>query len=284
LLLAPVCNWVRVYVIVVAGHLTDMKSFLVTVDHYWFGWVLFSVFMWLFLMLAGRIERRGSVKAAAANPTVAPISGGPRLSGYLAILVGVACVPVAAYAIHSSVPTAGPSRVDLPKSEAPWSGPLLGFESQWAPVYPGAHHTARATYVNPRGTSVTVFVAVYLSQSQGAELVGYDNSLSGADGEMSDETEVTAAGLKLREGILTQSSHPAAVIWWVYDVGGRDTSEPLAAQLLYGVHSLHSSPVSTLSAFSAPCMPDCAAARAILESFVPTMAPRIKASLKEIGQ
>src|SRR5690606_26272938 len=38
---AIVANWLRVFFVIYAGYLTDMRHFLVTVDHYYFGWVLY---------------------------------------------------------------------------------------------------------------------------------------------------------------------------------------------------------------------------------------------------
>src|SRR2546430_4831726 len=40
-LLALLANWVRVYIIIEAGYLTNMQSYLVRVSHYWFGWGVF---------------------------------------------------------------------------------------------------------------------------------------------------------------------------------------------------------------------------------------------------
>ena len=53
---AMVLNWVRVYVVIVAGHLTDMQHYLVRVDHYTFGWALFTVALLPFYVIARRIE------------------------------------------------------------------------------------------------------------------------------------------------------------------------------------------------------------------------------------
>ena len=42
------------FIIIVAGDLTDMQHYLVRVDHSVFGWVVFAVAMVAFLLLAGR--------------------------------------------------------------------------------------------------------------------------------------------------------------------------------------------------------------------------------------
>ena len=49
--LALLANWVRVYTIIEAGYLSNMRNYLVSVSHYWFGWGVFAValigFFWL---------------------------------------------------------------------------------------------------------------------------------------------------------------------------------------------------------------------------------------------
>ena len=52
--LAIVANWLRIFVIVAAAYATEMKTFLVTVDHYWFGWLVFAATFAAFLWIANR--------------------------------------------------------------------------------------------------------------------------------------------------------------------------------------------------------------------------------------
>ena len=52
--LALLTNWLRVYIIIVAGHLTDMQHFLIREGHYNFGWMLFAGMMVVFFLLARR--------------------------------------------------------------------------------------------------------------------------------------------------------------------------------------------------------------------------------------
>ncbi len=63
--MAIVMNWIRVYTIIVNGHLTDMQGFLVRVDHYYFGWALFGVMLIGFFWIARRIEPAPAAGAAA---------------------------------------------------------------------------------------------------------------------------------------------------------------------------------------------------------------------------
>src|ERR1700722_6618222 len=53
--LALLSNWLRVSVVIEAGHLTNMQSYLVRVSHYGFGWVVFATAMVAFFLLGSRL-------------------------------------------------------------------------------------------------------------------------------------------------------------------------------------------------------------------------------------
>ena len=57
--LALVTNWLRVFIIIVAGHVTDMQHFLVRVDHYYFGWFLFTFALLFYFYLSSYVPRGG---------------------------------------------------------------------------------------------------------------------------------------------------------------------------------------------------------------------------------
>ena len=57
LVVAIVANWIRVAVVIIAGHLTEMQHFLIK-DHYYFGWVVFALLMIPVLWLGRRLEDR----------------------------------------------------------------------------------------------------------------------------------------------------------------------------------------------------------------------------------
>ncbi len=51
-------NWVRVYALIVIGHVTDMRHYLIVVEHHSFGWGLFMVLMVGVLFAARSMELR----------------------------------------------------------------------------------------------------------------------------------------------------------------------------------------------------------------------------------
>src|SRR5690606_24257028 len=62
--LALVCNWLRVFTIILAGHYTHMQHYLVAQSHYGYGWMVFALAMVVFFVL----ERRIAITANRADP------------------------------------------------------------------------------------------------------------------------------------------------------------------------------------------------------------------------
>ena len=69
--LALVTNWLRVFIIIVAGQLTDMQHFLVKVDHYYFGWFVFVFALGFYLYLSSRVPRRSRKESSSMPPGAA---------------------------------------------------------------------------------------------------------------------------------------------------------------------------------------------------------------------
>lgn len=55
-LTAFLTNTIRIYTIIVAGHLTEMQHPLVK-DHIWLGWALFTLAVFLLMSVAGKWRR-----------------------------------------------------------------------------------------------------------------------------------------------------------------------------------------------------------------------------------
>ena len=252
--LAVVTNWIRVYTIIVAGHLTDMRHYLITVDHYYFGWFLFVFTMAAFFWLASRMPTR---------PLVAASTGiGSRTSSWVSaaiIAVIVAGVGPALDAL-SPIRAASAAPMLLPELQTPWQGPHAASPEDWQPKYPGADWAQVADY-RKEGRTASGFVAQYLQQRQGKELVGFDNSLPGSGaGVETREVINTGAG----EAVLLQTEDKTgrSMIAYRFLIGDAHRVGDFSAQLTYAVASLRGPLVSQLVAARARCTgADCSVAR-----------------------
>lgn len=260
---ALAANWLRVYVIVVAGYLTDMQHYLVRVSHHNFGWAVFAVMMGIFFFIARRFPQ--------AQPdieiSIAPTADQQHVKSWLQFvcLVCVLAIPVFSWLRPvRAAPLSPPSEL-LPASPGAWT--LSAKPADWTPTFVGADQQVAGTYVDSANQSVQLYVASYAWQAQGKELIGYYDSLINTTGE-----EVISRSHVERDGRLTEllvrTTQRQALIWYSYKIGTLQTDNDLAAQLWYGIASVASAPVSQVIAMRSECVPDCKRARSRMEDFI----------------
>lgn len=246
--LAMVSNWVRVYTIIVAGHLTDMQHYLVRVDHYYFGWALFAVMMVVFFWLASRLPLQDRNMQTAPDPQPAQTDARRGLMLGLAIAVAALSVGPAIGAMSPLTPAVTAPGPLLP-TVAQWSGPLPASDA-WSPSYPGSDRRQLGEY-RSNGVAAVAFVAEYNEQRQGKELVGFDNSiLHGLTAAASARESVDLPGgpanrLRIGEG------RDETVVLYYYRIGPARIANPFIAQLRYGAATIFSNPASRIVAVRA---------------------------------
>jgi EpsI family protein len=250
-LLAMGSNWLRVYVIILAGHLTDMQHYLVKVDHYYFGWFLFVITMAAFFWIAGRMPAQDGAPAERRQGE----ARSPWVKGMLIAIVAAAIGPV--LGVLSPVGDAVASPARLPELAGGWDGPIPASEG-WRPIYP---HADRSELVEYRrgGRVATVFIAQYLQQRQGKELVGFDNTLLGrANAEASRRRVHTNRG----EAVVLESGSGAgkSLVAFYYLIGEERAASDLSAQLAYAAASFRGPVLSRIVAVRVQCGSECAVA------------------------
>ena len=280
--LAIVSNWIRVFAIIVAGYFSDMQHYLVTVDHYRFGWILFGAVVLVFLFLTTRVpsNRRTAVErevdldaTVTALPRLVLTSRAAAARAYLAATLSVLALPAFAYAMDSSHDDASLAHsIDFPFARAPWSGPELAKNSTWRPYFEGASASESRAYRSEDGGTVELFGAVYARQKQNAELVGFANSLFGGEDapRVVNESVIGRGASIWRETTLIDKNGERSLVFWHYRIGERIFVQPFASQLYYGIAAITRPPVSALVALRTACVKNCDVARSRLESFVIT--------------
>ncbi|MEO8019984.1 MAG: exosortase A [Pseudomonadota bacterium] len=262
--LALLANWLRVYIIVVAGYLTNMQHPLIK-QHYNFGWAVFAVTMTIFFLLA----RRFVPAAKGPAPVAAAPAGSRRVAPGIAIAtVCMLAAPASELLRPSASASLASNGITLPKSIPGWDA-SSGFSSPWNPVFAGADREASTEYANAAGSRVQLFVASYATQRANKEMVTYGNALIGpGDGSVISESGV-ASGVA-RE-LVVQGGQGRSVIHFYYDVDGHRADRGIVAQFWYGLTSLRRQPGSSVVALRTACASDCDAARALLNEFSTSM-------------
>jgi exosortase len=274
--LALLANWVRVYTVIEAGYLSNMRNYLVSVSHYWFGWGVFAValvaFFWLATWLTpGDTAASEAVPSAAAPaPALAPTP----LSGFVVAVLIIVLLPSISLISRRAHPVAALDSVPFLTLKAPWSALTPVGGSFWLPDFEGADDNEYLTAVSPAGATIEVFRTRFAEQRQGAELVGGSSSLLGKHLRNRGEASVDSPQGSFRE---TQAADPAgarSLIWSRYEIANHTFVVPLASQLWYGVNALAWNPPAALVAFRAECRGDCDDARQLLQDLMQNSALR----------
>jgi EpsI family protein len=254
--LALLINWLRVVAIIYAGQASNMQHYLVATEHVSLGYVLFAPLLIGVLLVARRL---GSHEKASPPRALQPARASA--AAWLAPLALVVLPILAATAYSPGV--LEPRLGRLPILTGAWQGPLPATPL-WQPEFAGAAAELRAAYAH-REQRVEVYANVYGEQAQGRELIHFANSTTPS----ARWPRVSAVGGRAGMQMLI-AQHAASQRWVVaqtFVVGGRATSSPLAAQMLYGAHALLSPVPAGVVALAAPCVPDCDAAQAAIAEF-----------------
>jgi len=266
--LALLANWVRVYVVIEAGYLTDMHHYLVRVSHYWFGWGVFALalvaFFWLSTWLptappAAEREPRWPRQDADART---------RRAGFAAVALLLALPPGLSALARRAHPPAPLDATPVASAQPPWRFVPPDPVSLWMPAYAGADQTTGVAATNDAGGTIELFRARYREQHQGAELVGESSSLLGSHLRYRGEQLIASPRGSFRETEAGDPTDARSLIWWRYEIAGRVFVVPLAAQLWYGLNATVWNPPSKVLALRAECRGDCADARLLLRSFL----------------
>jgi EpsI family protein len=231
-----VANWLRAYMIVMIGHLSDNR--LATgVDHLVYGWVFFGLVIFVLFWGGswwGEGEQPLPVVAEGAS-TALPSAQVIRraLPGLLAVFcIAALWQPLERWL--ENVPMASEYRFDaLPAGLGGWV--LSGEQgvASWMPLYVGERARALATY-RKGDAEVSLFLAYYARQTPGHELIQWDNRLVTSKDKTWAQVEVRRQtvfpDLNVQRTLLSGSAGKL-VVWSWYWLGDRETLDERRAKL-----------------------------------------------------
>ena len=225
--LVPVlANGVRAYIIVMIGHLSEMK-YATGVDHLIYGWVFFGIVMFLLFWIGSYWQEEQAPPAFVAPPNAMSNQavGGRVLAIALATLVASAIVVWGTQRAEGmEMRTVGTLRA--PAAAGGWirsAGPAL-----WSARHQPTEFTIEARYT--RGDDdVQLFAVLFPRQRQGSEAINQENGVStdlvrstdlGSRRVSLGDEEVTVNRSRVlveRDGV--QHQH---LVWQWYRVAGHD--------------------------------------------------------------
>ena len=296
LVLPILANWLRAYMIVMLGHLSN-NEIATGADHLVYGWVLFGIIIMALYWIGARWAEPSPVLAAAPPASGSWQVGRGGLVVALMALLALAPLQILRHieAATSDAPVALALPEQLPGGWRQTSSQAPAPSADWQPGYLNPSAAARLTYRAPDAAAVAVYVGYYRHQNEQRKLVSSGNRLVSAEAHgwnllpgAKRNIAGPAGATPVHESRLVQADGATAGqrrqvrVWQLYWVDGGWLVSDVAAKL-HGAFSRllgqgDDSAVILLSADdSAP-----AAADAALAQFVASALPGLRASLDAV--
>lgn len=165
-------NGLRAYGTIHISYLTGNNAFAESFDHIVFGWVFFALVLAIVMAIGWRFFDR-DINDPWLEPGEASGEAGQAAWGFAGVLLAVALLPVGWQAASASF-----GRVDMPHPitlpDVPgWHRAPIVQREHWRPRFDGADHLVFGQYQNAQGERVDLAIALYGSQREGKEIVGY---------------------------------------------------------------------------------------------------------------
>ena len=303
LVLPVFANWVRAYIIVMLGHLSN-NEIATGVDHIVYGWVFFGIVIMALFFIGARWADPDDSDAAAdlaqrqAHARAdAPVPGW-RSMAMAAVALLVLLWPQWITGGDVGPAAAGPVQLELPATLGAWRAEPLPVED-WTPFFPSATLERHMRYVGPQGQQVAVHLSYYRGQHGEVKLVSSTNRfIEGGDSRWHVLSEgvasapVGAQPITWRQAkVLGADGDPRLgggrvhlTIWRLYWLGGPTAYDDVRAKLLQAWQAMRGQPDDGAVIHLASSLPDEAAAQRELAAFVSenfTMLARTLAQARE---
>ena len=288
-LIVPIlANGVRAYLIVMLGHLSNMRL-AVGVDHLIYGWLFFGLVVLLLFWLAARWRELPLARAvqSAAGPGASAAAASP----YAVVRASVACLllaalwPALALASHRDDGAAMPATVLALPDPPAWQR-LHDAAPAWQAPYAGAPARFAATYARQTGSGAPVGLQLhwYARQARDAELLTHQSSPYGACWMPLAQRvqDITLAGdaLAVRESVLGHGGE-RLLVWRLYRQGGIITARPVLVKLLLAQAKLlgtrqDGADILVFAAYDELAPPPRARLHAFLQAALPVIEQRLQ--------
>jgi len=173
LLVPIVANWLRAYMIVLIGYLSDNKL-AVGVDHLLYGWVFFGIVIMLMFWIGNHWAEPAD--DASVPDTLSDGVPAPRAQLAPALVLTLVGLGVAAWMGYGARPV--DSQVNLPRAEIdPSSGwTRAAGEAAFRPGFDGYRGELGGRY-RQGDAELSLYAALYMDQAPGHEMVAWSNQL-----------------------------------------------------------------------------------------------------------
>ncbi|MCK4587568.1 MAG: EpsI family protein [Gammaproteobacteria bacterium] len=277
---AVVLNWVRVFVVIVAGHLTEMQHWLVH-SHVGLGWWMFAGFLIPLFWFGWKLEKRESTvneDGIAGQKDSIQTSGAlqsPRFLSVGLVLLLLTLPPISVAILKYTPGNMGSVSLQAPIAQGEWRGPIDSVG--WDIVFPGFDSKILVSYTND-DKSVRLLSVFFKTQESGKELISHKNRLYDEKvwRAVSSGNHYGSNGQFLELELIGLNTNKKRLVWFWYKVGGKHTASRLEAKLMHAVDLLNERRGSSLTAVSYDYGEDIIKARETLDQFIQQVPPIFK--------
>lgn len=229
-------NGIRAYMIVMLGHLSDMRI-AVGVDHLIYGWLFFGLVM-LLLFWAGSFWREDDQAEDHPRQRAAE-AGAPaslnRIATTAVLVIAVAAIgPVHAHLLEKK--TFSEVELALPLPADGWR-PTPQPLANWEPHFLGSKVSRMGTYQNGEREAM-LYLGYFRDQEQGSELIQSQNVVVsttnrawGNIGESDRRVRISGSEIPVRQTLL-RGPGTRLVVWHWYWVDGHFEANPYRVKYL----------------------------------------------------
>ncbi len=240
--LALALNILRIFIVVFAGHITNMKHYFVRVEHVSLGWALFGIGMFIFMMISNKLllSQYGAfvVKADEANgfrKQDRNRSNKKCIFQLFLVIFGLSVGPLWAQ-IQGSRTEREMGALVVPSTFNRWH---VSSDKNYSyqPFYNAGTIVYERNFTNKSKGTVYCYIGYYHNQSQGKELVSdlnrvYDNKTWIKLDSRKRQIIFSNKKFTVNETIIKNPQGREKLIWSWYYLAGEKTSNKKIAKLL----------------------------------------------------
>lgn len=229
ILLALVSNWIRIVVIIVVGNYTEMQHPIVT-DHLAFGWVVFSIALFLFYWIANRGLQPVVDEPKDENDDPAEQQLGPEMKRLIAVVFMVLATPLLAnYFEDHQAPVQGDSAWIINILDTQFGRHSRYGSIKVEPNFVGASDIWQGHYLID-GKPLVAMIVRYDVQEQGRELIFVENRIVDTNRWQSSERMSGASRGRANQAMLEDASYTQRVVYSWYLIGPYLASNEMMAK------------------------------------------------------
>jgi exosortase A len=283
LVMPVVANWVRAYIIVMLGHLSN-NEIATGVDHLVYGWIFFGIVIMALFFIGARWAEDPPDDTASTDSAGAPQAAWAVGRGAAFVVLGLAAALWPMWVLHArgdSEAAAAAVQLQLPTQLGAWTSVGEPPLSDYLPHFVTPRAEVNRTYRHA-GEAVTVHVAYYRGRSGDGKLVSSINqwalttdqrwhvfSESLQQAPIDGRAQVWREAVLLPQvGMLPSAEQKRIVVWRVYWLGDRLEYSDMSTRLWQAWAALLGRPADGAAVHVITAAADDAQARQLLAGFV----------------